>query len=1189
MASQVFSGGGGGGRGPRATWEQRQQAAELAAAAARLPALARSKPAFLAAQIQPVLSALRLAALFGDSGSNSGSSNSSNSSSRTSGSSSSDEQDELRPAAGSGQQHATSWEWLPEASAQLQRLAAIDRHAGANTSLLLFLLLGSAVSDNDGGAGGDVGDDDAASLLPLLQLIDAVGWQQLVLQALPLLPQSQARRLEHGLVAAAAAAAEAGDGGAPDGQRQAALQQLVLRLTRGVQQHLDTYLHPSSSGNGATLQPWQLDDIALLQQLLLVCPSAAAHPPAAGALRQLQATADASMARVMRGMQQRQGEQQQQHQPFFQQLCQLRARLMLATAAAAACASGTEGGSGACQASEPSDGDASQASAAQAWGQVLQMPPKVPSAAAASGSPAVPSITRQQFLAACVASLCLLQATSGTKGSHHKCGASTAGGATQHQGCPRQDVCPALPGVHFELPPLPSSHTSAAAYATCGVRSTGIVRAAASGAATELVRAADAAASELAQDPGCLEPAQLMVAALQLAAGQAKGAAASALVSALSEQEAPPPAAAASSWNRLLQLAAAAAAKVSDRNEQRQLLLLLLHGQQPWQSRLRLALQADAALQQRCRQELVAVANRFSAGGNSAGRTAAAVVHGEERRRRTAAAVLALMPHALLCPEAVLERLVGEALVQPGEQVNLLLDVLREMQPLAAYCPNQQQQQAGIEPPTVLLRLLAQMLVPGSSSQPQLAMLDTQGSRQALIQLVGGLCGAVPHGMARPATGKGAAAGAVSPGSGELPLVSAAAMLRHVVAPALRPKQQHQQQQRHEQYQQQQPQQPKAANMLLPLQLADLLVATTGDVTAGGGEQSDQLVVLLPLLTGLLELEGRRIDRSPAVLQATGVDTLELAAELAQRLGIESCSCSGASRYFTQQLQIMHSAAAQAQPAQRLQQLRQGMLRLLAALLPCCTAAEAREVLQAALPAAIQAAMMQAAAPAQEHLHFGGASASASSILPGALAAAVEAACRAARTLALRPDQAPIAGEQLPASSQPPASADAMAAARATAPTVLRQVAVEHMLRHLVLHSVRLAGSESNTAGPPPPLPPGGSPPLRLTAAEAQALGLRCFKELCQLVAALQAAGYNCATPQAGLLRLAQQLLHAPAANRCELEQGRVTRTQQPASIALDHVKRQLEAAARLLPEGRLREVALLGIEQAAGAAAIAP
>jgi hypothetical protein len=946
------------------------------------------------------------------------------------------------------------------------------------------------------------------------------------------------------------------------------------------------------------------------------------------------------MARVMHGMQQRQGEQQQQHQPLFQQLCQLRARLMLATAASAACDSGAEGGFGACQASELFDGDASQASAAQAWGQVLQMPPKVPAAAAASSSPAVPSIIRQQFLAACVASTCLLQATSGTKGGHYKCGASTAGGATQHQGCPRQDVCPALPGVHFELPPLPSSHTSAAAYATCGVRSTGIVRAAASGAATELVRAADAAASELAQDPGCLEPAQLVVAALQLAAGQAKGAAASALVSALSEQEAPPPAAAASSWNRLLQLAAAAAAKVSDRNEQRKLLLLLLHGQQPWQSRLQLALQADAALQQRCRQELVAAANRFSAGGDSAGRTAAAVVHGEERRRRTAAAVLALMPHALLCPEAVLERLVGEALVQPGEQVgkratwaavtllcsalcnvrclwhlwhccllidpaiygthvvcvaagcvqvNLLLDVLREMQPLAAYCPNQQQQQAGIEPPTVLLRLLAQLLVPGSSSQPQLAMLDTQGSRQALIQLVGGLCGAVPHGMARPATGKGAAAGAVSPGGGELPLVSAAAMLRHVVAPALRPKQQHQQQQRHEQYQQQQPQQPKAANMLLPLQLADLLVAATGDVTAGGGEQSDQLAILLPLLTGLLELEGRRIDRSPAVLQAAGVDTLELAAELAQRLGIESCSCSGASRYFTQQLQIVHSAAAQAKPAQRLQQLRQGMLRLLAALLPCCTAAEAREVLQAALPAAIQAAMTQAAAPAQEQQHFGGASASASSILPGALAAAVEAACRAVRTLALRPDQAPIAGEQLPASSQPPESADAMAAARAAAPSALRQVAVEHMLRHLVLHSVRLAGSESNTAGPPPLLPPGGSTPLRLTAAEAQALGLRCFKELCQLVAAVQPAGYDCATLQAGLLRLAQQLLHAPAANRCELEQGRVSRTQQPASIALDRVNRQLESAARLLPEGRLREVALLGIEQAASAAAIAP
>lgn len=45
------------------------------------------------------------------------------------------------------------------------------------------------------------------------------------------------------------------------------------------------------------------------------------------------------------------------------------------------------------------------------------------------------------------------------------------------------------------------------------------------------------------------------------------------------------------------------------------------------------------------------------------------VVHGEERRQRTAAAVLALLPHALLCPAAVLERAVREAVVQAGEQV----------------------------------------------------------------------------------------------------------------------------------------------------------------------------------------------------------------------------------------------------------------------------------------------------------------------------------------------------------------------------------------------------------------------------------------------------------------------------------------------------------------------------------------
>jgi hypothetical protein len=57
----------------------------------------------------------------------------------------------------------------------------------------------------------------------------------------------------------------------------------------------------------------------------------------------------------------------------------------------------------------------------------------------------------------------------------------------------------------------------------------------------------------------------------------------------------------------------------------------------------------------------------YAADTGSAG--AAAVVHGEERRRRTAAAVAALLPHTLLCPAAVLERLLKEAVVLQGGQV----------------------------------------------------------------------------------------------------------------------------------------------------------------------------------------------------------------------------------------------------------------------------------------------------------------------------------------------------------------------------------------------------------------------------------------------------------------------------------------------------------------------------------------
>lgn len=47
--------------GLRAAWERQQQAVQLAAVAGRIPHLASSKPALFAAQLRPVLAALRQA------------------------------------------------------------------------------------------------------------------------------------------------------------------------------------------------------------------------------------------------------------------------------------------------------------------------------------------------------------------------------------------------------------------------------------------------------------------------------------------------------------------------------------------------------------------------------------------------------------------------------------------------------------------------------------------------------------------------------------------------------------------------------------------------------------------------------------------------------------------------------------------------------------------------------------------------------------------------------------------------------------------------------------------------------------------------------------------------------------------------------------------------------------------------
>ena len=105
--------------GLRATWERQQRAAELAAAAERMPRLARSKPAFLAAQLQPVLLTLRQAA--------------------------EDHLQKEEEEEGQQPQHAVQSQ-LATAAAHLRRLVGLDRQADANTSLLLWLLLETAIA-----------------------------------------------------------------------------------------------------------------------------------------------------------------------------------------------------------------------------------------------------------------------------------------------------------------------------------------------------------------------------------------------------------------------------------------------------------------------------------------------------------------------------------------------------------------------------------------------------------------------------------------------------------------------------------------------------------------------------------------------------------------------------------------------------------------------------------------------------------------------------------------------------------------------------------------------------------------------------------------------------------------------------------------------------------------------------------
>ena len=80
-------------------------------------------------------------------------------------------------------------------------------------------------------------------------------------------------------------------------------------------------------------------------------------------------------------------------------------------------------------------------------------------------------------------------------------------------------------------------------------------------------------------------------------------------------------------------------------------------------------------------------------------------------------------------------------------------------------------------------------------------------------------------------------------------------------------------------------------------------------------------------------------------------------------------------------------------------------------------------------------------------------------------------------------------------------------------------------------------------------------------------------------MAALQQAGYDCSTAQVGLLQLARQLL-APSAAVAASPAEEAQQAQQ-ALVPPAQVRQQLEAAAAILPQGRARDIVLLGIQQA--------
>lgn len=135
-----------GASGLRTAWERQQQAAQLAASAGRIPHQARSKPAFLAAQLQPVMAALRQAAQEQQEKREA----SRQGEETAQGGAGVQELEQQQEEQEQGQRYGTSAaQQLKTAVAQLRRLVGVDCQAGANAALLLWLLLGMVAGEGE--------------------------------------------------------------------------------------------------------------------------------------------------------------------------------------------------------------------------------------------------------------------------------------------------------------------------------------------------------------------------------------------------------------------------------------------------------------------------------------------------------------------------------------------------------------------------------------------------------------------------------------------------------------------------------------------------------------------------------------------------------------------------------------------------------------------------------------------------------------------------------------------------------------------------------------------------------------------------------------------------------------------------------------------------------------------------------